>query len=240
PGTRYAPLWRGAAALSPHPLSREPCTAGCVHRPRRALGCRRLLLSSGLLHATAEAAPLPGGLPSRPVCTRGGIPRARRLGIRREPRGIRGAPRIRANRLRIPLGARLAPLAATRVGFRHPRRLRRGHRFRPGARAFPPRPAARFRPDQERMARASAWPQSRAPAPGAGAQGSRIRPATASGALIMATRTIGIMGRLLDQADGLGIYARHLLQHMVSIDSGSRYVIFLASPAASGLFSGYR
>lgn len=50
-------------------------------------------------------------------------------------------------------------------------------------------------------------------------------------------RTIGVMGRLLDQPDGLGIYARHLLQHLVSIDAGSRYVIFLASPAAGDLFA---
>src|SRR5690348_17566059 len=56
----------------------------------------------------------------------------------------------------------------------------------------------------------------------------------------MAERTIGVMGRLLDQADGLGIYARHLLQHLIALDSGSRYVIFLASPAARGLFAGYR
>jgi glycosyltransferase involved in cell wall biosynthesis len=56
----------------------------------------------------------------------------------------------------------------------------------------------------------------------------------------MAARVIGVMGRLLDQADGLGVYARHLLQHLVSMDSGSRYVIFLASPAARGVFSGQR
>ncbi|HVS77833.1 MAG TPA: glycosyltransferase family 1 protein [Steroidobacteraceae bacterium] len=56
----------------------------------------------------------------------------------------------------------------------------------------------------------------------------------------MAARTIGVMGRLLDQADGLGIYARHLLQHLVGLDAGSRYVIFLASPAARGLFAGQR
>ena len=56
----------------------------------------------------------------------------------------------------------------------------------------------------------------------------------------MAARVIGIMGRLLDQADGLGVYARHLLQHLVSIDAGSQYVIFLASPAASGLFGAHR
>lgn len=56
----------------------------------------------------------------------------------------------------------------------------------------------------------------------------------------MATRTIGVMGRLLDQADGLGLFARHLLQHLVSLDTGSRYVVFLAGPAARGLFAGQR
>jgi glycosyltransferase involved in cell wall biosynthesis len=48
------------------------------------------------------------------------------------------------------------------------------------------------------------------------------------------------MGRLLDQADGLGLYARHLLNHLVSLDCGSRYVIFLASPAARTLFADAR
>jgi len=38
----------------------------------------------------------------------------------------------------------------------------------------------------------------------------------------MPARTIGVMGRLLDQADGLGVYARHLLQHLVSLDAGLR------------------
>ncbi|MGH8300379.1 MAG: glycosyltransferase family 4 protein [Steroidobacteraceae bacterium] len=56
----------------------------------------------------------------------------------------------------------------------------------------------------------------------------------------MGARTIGVMGRLLDQADGLGLYARCLLNHLVSLDTGSRYVIFLASPAARGLFAGAR
>lgn len=46
------------------------------------------------------------------------------------------------------------------------------------------------------------------------------------------------MGRVLDQADGLGLYARCLLQHLVSLDAGSRYVVFLASPAARDLFCG--
>jgi glycosyltransferase involved in cell wall biosynthesis len=53
-------------------------------------------------------------------------------------------------------------------------------------------------------------------------------------------RTIGVMGRLLDQADGLGVYARHLLQHLTTLDAGSRYVIFLASPAAGAYFAGQR
>ncbi|HEX5462211.1 MAG TPA: glycosyltransferase family 1 protein [Steroidobacteraceae bacterium] len=56
----------------------------------------------------------------------------------------------------------------------------------------------------------------------------------------MAARTIGVMGRVLDQADGLGIYARHLLEHLTSLDAGSRYVIFLASPAAGTHFAGQR
>src|SRR5579885_1491287 len=68
------------------------------------------------------------------------------------------------------------------------------------------------------------------------------RPQTAGWACILqvsgAMRTIGVMGRLLDQADGLALFARHLLQHLVSLDTGSRYVIFLASPAARDLFAG--
>src|SRR6185312_3544959 len=56
----------------------------------------------------------------------------------------------------------------------------------------------------------------------------------------MAARTIGVMGRVLDQADGLGIYARHLLQHLTALDAGSRYVMFLASPAAGTHFAGQR
>jgi glycosyltransferase involved in cell wall biosynthesis len=50
-------------------------------------------------------------------------------------------------------------------------------------------------------------------------------------------RTIGVMGRLLDQPDGLALFASHLLRHLVTLDSGSRYVIFLASPAARDLFT---
>jgi len=52
-------------------------------------------------------------------------------------------------------------------------------------------------------------------------------------------RTIGVMGRLLDQADGLGLYSRHLLEHLFTLDPGSRYVIFLGSAAGSDLFRGH-
>ena len=52
-------------------------------------------------------------------------------------------------------------------------------------------------------------------------------------------RTIGVMGRLLGHPDGLSVYAGNLLRHLVSLDSGSRYVIFLASPAARELFAGH-
>lgn len=45
------------------------------------------------------------------------------------------------------------------------------------------------------------------------------------------------MGRLLDQPDGLGLFARHLLQHLVRLDAGSRYVIFVANPGARELFA---
>jgi glycosyltransferase involved in cell wall biosynthesis len=46
------------------------------------------------------------------------------------------------------------------------------------------------------------------------------------------------MGRLLGHPDGLSVYAGHLLRHLVSIDSSSRYVIFLAGPAAAADFAG--
>ena len=50
-------------------------------------------------------------------------------------------------------------------------------------------------------------------------------------------RTIGVMGRLLDQSDGLAIYGSHLLRQLLLLDGDSRYVIFLASPAALELFA---
>jgi len=50
------------------------------------------------------------------------------------------------------------------------------------------------------------------------------------------TRTIGVMGRVLDQRDGLGFYCINLLLNMVALDRNSRYVIFLDTPRQSTLF----
>lgn len=52
----------------------------------------------------------------------------------------------------------------------------------------------------------------------------------------MSGRTIGIMGRQLDQDDGLGVYAFNLLWEMFRIDTTSKYVIFLDSPKSAHLF----
>ncbi|HEY4212568.1 MAG TPA: glycosyltransferase family 1 protein [Steroidobacteraceae bacterium] len=42
-------------------------------------------------------------------------------------------------------------------------------------------------------------------------------------------RTIGVMARVFDQPDGLGLYCRNLLRHMVALDFSTRYVMFLRS-----------
>ena len=52
----------------------------------------------------------------------------------------------------------------------------------------------------------------------------------------MGNRTIGVMARALDQGDGLGLYCRQLLQHLLTVDTRTRYVIFLASEQARGTF----
>ena len=52
----------------------------------------------------------------------------------------------------------------------------------------------------------------------------------------MGNRTIGVMARALDQGDGLGLYCRQLLQHLLTLDTRTRYVIFLASEQARGTF----
>jgi glycosyltransferase involved in cell wall biosynthesis len=52
----------------------------------------------------------------------------------------------------------------------------------------------------------------------------------------MNPQSIGIMGRLLDQDDGLGVYSLYLLREMFAQDERTRYVIFLASPKSQDLF----
>jgi len=42
-------------------------------------------------------------------------------------------------------------------------------------------------------------------------------------------RTIGVMARAIDQPDGLGRYCEQVLQHLLLLDSRSRYCIFLGS-----------
>jgi glycosyltransferase involved in cell wall biosynthesis len=53
------------------------------------------------------------------------------------------------------------------------------------------------------------------------------------------SRTIAVMGRVLDQPDGLGLYCRDLLRNMVASDPISRYLIFLATPKHLALFQGF-
>jgi glycosyltransferase involved in cell wall biosynthesis len=53
----------------------------------------------------------------------------------------------------------------------------------------------------------------------------------------MGNRTVGVMARALDQGDGLGLYCRQLLQHLLTLDTRTRYVIFLASERARGTFN---
>jgi glycosyltransferase involved in cell wall biosynthesis len=46
-------------------------------------------------------------------------------------------------------------------------------------------------------------------------------------------RTIGVMARALDQADGLGRYCEQVLRSLLTLDPQTRYVIFVGSAAAS-------
>jgi glycosyltransferase involved in cell wall biosynthesis len=52
----------------------------------------------------------------------------------------------------------------------------------------------------------------------------------------MSRRTIGIMGRLLDQDDGLGVYSQRLVREILSLDWVTRYVIFLMTEKSRDLF----
>jgi glycosyltransferase involved in cell wall biosynthesis len=55
----------------------------------------------------------------------------------------------------------------------------------------------------------------------------------------MSRRTIGIMGRLLDQDDGLGVYSQRLVHEILSLDRTTRYIIFLMSEKSRELFRGF-
>lgn len=52
----------------------------------------------------------------------------------------------------------------------------------------------------------------------------------------MKKRTICIMGRILDQDDGLGVYASNLLEHMFRQDSESKYALLLRTDKCKDLF----
>ncbi len=45
------------------------------------------------------------------------------------------------------------------------------------------------------------------------------------------------MARLLEQQDGLGVYSRHVLEQLLTLDPNTHYVIFLASATASDRFA---
>jgi glycosyltransferase involved in cell wall biosynthesis len=47
------------------------------------------------------------------------------------------------------------------------------------------------------------------------------------------------MARLLDQQDGLGIYAKHLLRQMLALDPLTRYILFVGDVRSSGHFADF-
>jgi hypothetical protein len=52
----------------------------------------------------------------------------------------------------------------------------------------------------------------------------------------MSKRTIVVMGRLLDQDDGLGVYGLQLLRELLRLDPDTHYLILLDSPKSQHLF----
>jgi glycosyltransferase involved in cell wall biosynthesis len=56
----------------------------------------------------------------------------------------------------------------------------------------------------------------------------------------MRPRVICVMGRPLDQDDGIGVYTSQLLRHMLPLDSNSRYVILLRSAKHAHMFDEFR
>ena len=67
----------------------------------------------------------------------------------------------------------------------------------------------------------------------------RLKPETPSRSSGPLARTIGVMGRVFDQRDGLGLYCINLLRNMIELDPATRYVIFLRTPLHSTLFRDY-
>jgi glycosyltransferase involved in cell wall biosynthesis len=56
----------------------------------------------------------------------------------------------------------------------------------------------------------------------------------------MTRRTIAIMGRSVDQDDGIGIYTYQLCKAMFSLDSRTRYLMLLMTPKYANAFNEYR
>ncbi|HKZ72481.1 MAG TPA: glycosyltransferase family 1 protein [Steroidobacteraceae bacterium] len=53
-------------------------------------------------------------------------------------------------------------------------------------------------------------------------------------------RTIGVMARLLDQHDGIGIYGLNLLRELLALDPATRYVVFLQTAETQDQFAAFR
>jgi glycosyltransferase involved in cell wall biosynthesis len=53
----------------------------------------------------------------------------------------------------------------------------------------------------------------------------------------MTERIICVMARMLDQDDGLGVYARNLLEQLLDLDRSSRYLILLRTDKCKDLFA---
>src|SRR5690554_900529 len=52
----------------------------------------------------------------------------------------------------------------------------------------------------------------------------------------MRERVICVMARMLDQDDGLHVYARNLLEQLLPLDRTSRYLVLLRTPKQAHLF----
>src|SRR5690606_38782567 len=171
------------------------------------------------------------------------IHRAARVRVRAQPQCVLAPSRLRAALHRLPVDAGFAIFARAGAAPRSAHSFRRG-------------PRLRRRTAQRALAHPGVWPAEvrlaavsarRAPhesRPGSAQEAGGIRRGAASRTLTvqrrrrhgMYRRTIGVMGRLLDQNDGLGLYGRNLLQEMLKLDPHSRYLIFLNTPQSQHMF----